>query len=258
MSTRLCALVGVCAVILGISGGVQAQDAPQMYSVLTVEVKPGAEGQFEEFVSKFRDAAEETESPVRWNASSAVTSGNSYVFTRPFGSFAALEGAGPELNEVYGEEEAGRLLGLLQASAASMSTTIYVERPDLSRPWPELEGTPAAVLYIDLNVRFGMEEQFEAYAGKVKEATDATAPNAFWLMRQRVFGPGTNNGAYRVVVVFPQWTDLDTPAKPIPDRMREHFGAEESARLQTEIGDALQAVRENLYRVRADLARPPE
>jgi hypothetical protein len=258
MRTKLCAVLGVCAAALALFGAAHAQDAPELSSVLTVEVKPGTNGQFEEFVTKFRDAAEETNSSLRWRAVSAESGSDAYVFTRPFGSFAALEDAGPDLTEVYGAEEAQRLLGLLAASAASMSTTIYADRPDLSRPWPALEGTPAAVLYIDLNVRVGMEAAFEDYVHKVVEATDATAPEAFWLMRQRVFGPGTANGAYRVAVVFPEWSDLDAQEKPIPQRMREHFGAEEGDRLEATVPEFLVNIRETLHRVRTDLAREPE
>ena len=117
MRTKFCALVGVCAAIFGVSGGVDAQDAPQLSSVLTVEVKPGTNGQFEEFVRKFRDASEQSNSPQRWRTVSSVTGGEVYTFTQRFGSFTALAEPGPELDAVYGEAGAARLLGLLQASA---------------------------------------------------------------------------------------------------------------------------------------------
>jgi len=164
--------------------------------------------------------------------------------------------AGPALVEVYGAEEGGRLLGLLQASAASMSTSIYVERPDLSRPAPEAETPPAAVLYIDITVSIGGERRFEDYARKVIEATNAKAPDAYWLMRQRLFGPGNANN-YRVIVLMPQWADIDTPNKPIPQRMQEHFGAAEAERLDAALGDAIQGINQRVNRVRTDLARPP-
>ena len=41
-----------------------------------------------------------------------------------------------------------------------------------------------------------MERQFEDYAKKVIEATNAVEPNAYWQMRQRMFGPG-NAAGYR-------------------------------------------------------------
>jgi hypothetical protein len=75
-------------------------------------------------------------------------------------------------------------------------------------------------------------------------------------MRQRMFGPG-NAAGYRVVVTFAQWADLDVEPKPIPQRMEEHFGAEEAARLATAGLATIQGINERLNRVRSDLARPP-
>lgn len=145
---------------------------------------------------------------------------------------------------------------MLEAAVESITTTVYVARPDLSRPAPESDTTPVAVLYIDLNVRLGMERQFEDYAKKVIEATNAVAPNAYWQMRQRMFGPG-NAAGYRVVVTFQQWADLDVEPKPIPQRMVEHFGADEAARLEESGLASIQGINERLNRVRSDLARPP-
>jgi len=59
------AIISMCAVMLSASCGTEAQDAPAMFSVLTIEVKPGTNAQFEEFIGKFRAAAEQTKSSLR-------------------------------------------------------------------------------------------------------------------------------------------------------------------------------------------------
>jgi hypothetical protein len=179
-----------------------------------------------------------------------------YTFTRPFQTFAAFGEAGPDLAKAFGAAESGRLLGLLQASVTSESSSIYVYRPDLSRPWPTLETPPEAVLFLDITVRGGKEEEFEGYVKKLMEAVNAKSPDQQWQMRQRLFGPG-NAPVYRVVVVFPKWTALDRPPMPQPELLRQQFGAAEATRLEAIATDSIQGVNERLNRVRNDLARPP-
>lgn len=253
-SKSLAWALGASLVLLG--GSTEAQEAPQMFSSLSVEIKPGTAPQFEEFLSKFKAAAEQTDSPLRWTAAQSVSGSPIYTFTRPFQSFAAFGDAFPDLAKAYGAEEGARLMGLLQSSAVSESSSIYMLRQDLSRPWPQLQGSPAAVLFIDIEVRPGKELVFEDYAKKLVEATNATAPNEHWQMRQRMFGEG-GSAMYRVVVVFPEWANLDMQPAPIQERISEHFGATEAYRLEAGMTDAIEGVTQRLNRARPDLARPP-
>ena len=252
-------VVGICAFILTTSCGTSAQEAPQKFSMVTIEVNPGMNGVLEEVITKFRDAVEKTNGPQRWLASQSMTGNAIYTINVPFDTWAEFgppPSSGDPLVAAYGEEEARRILGSLRDAEAGTSTAIYVARPDLSRPPPATEQTPVAVLYLDVNVRLGMEQQFEEYAKKLIAATNATDPRAYWQMRERLFGPG-NAAGYRAVVVFQQWADLDAPTKPLPQRLREHFGAEEGERVAAAGLAAIQGVTERLNRVRSDLARPP-
>ncbi|HEY7673238.1 MAG TPA: hypothetical protein VIC71_13570 [Gammaproteobacteria bacterium] len=253
------AVLGISAVMLTASCGTAAQEPPPKFSSVTIEVKPGMNGQLEEVFAKFRDAVEQTNGPQRWLTSQSMSGNAIYTVNVPFATFAEFgppPADGDPMVKAYGEDEARRILDLLEDSVESITTTIYVGRPDLSRPPPESDTTPVAVLYIDLTVRLGMEQPFEDYVKQIIEATNATAPTAYWAMRQRMFGPG-NTAGYRVVVTFQQWADLDAEPKPIPQRMEEHFGAEEGARLMTAGLGAVQGINERLNRVRSDLARPP-
>ena len=258
------ALVALGTAALAMSSTIEAQTAPpQKYDVITVEVKPGANAQFEEFVHKLRDAVEKNKGSERWLASQSMSGNPVYTFSRPFATWAGEFGqaASDPLVKAYGDQEAARLLGLLAASAANESTAFYVARPDLSRPRPATAGapaaTPAAVEYLDLNVKLGKEQQFEGYVKKLVEATNKTAPNAYWEMRQRQFGPG-NAALYRVVLTYATWADLDRPPeKSLQQRLTEQFGAAEGERLQALATDALQGMNSRLNRVRNDLARPP-
>lgn len=252
-------VIGACAVLLTASCGTAAQEPPPKFSTVTIEVKPGMNEQFEEVVRKFRDAVEQTNGPQRWLASQSMSGNPIYTINVPFDTWAEFgppPASGNPLIAAYGQEEAQRILGMLSDAQEGSTTTVYVARPDLSRPPPESDATPVAVLYIDLNVRLGMEQPFESYAKQIIEATNATEPNAYWQMRQRMFGPG-NAAGYRVVVIFWQWADLDVQLKSIPQRMQEHFGAEEAARLEQAGLAAILGINQRLNRVREDLARPP-
>jgi hypothetical protein len=233
-----------------------AQEAPQMYAVTTIEVKPGGDPQLEEVIKKFKEAADKTNSPLRYTTAQSVSGNPVYTFNRPFRSFAAFGEQGPNLAETLGAAEMSRLMGLLQQSAGNESTSIYVARPDLSRPGPAQQATPEAVLYMDITVRAGKQEAFEGYVKKVVEAVAAVSPTQYWQMRQRTFGPG-QNPVYRVVVTFPKWTALDTPPMPLPAQLAKHFGAAEAEKLAAIAADSIQGVNERLNRTRPDLSRPP-
>ena len=252
-------VVGISALVLTASCNTSAQEPPEKFSTITIEVKPGMDAVLEEVITKFRDAVEKTNGPQRWLAAQSMSGNPVYTINVPFDTWAEFgppPSSGDPLVSAYGEEEARRILSLLRDAEAGATTTIYVARPDLSRPAPAAEATPVAVLYLDVNVRLGMEQQFEDYAKKLIEATNATEPRAYWQMRERLFGLG-NAAGYRAVVTFQQWSELDSPTKPLPQRLREHFGAEEGERVAAAGLAAIQGVNERLNRVRSDLARPP-
>jgi len=257
------ALLTLCiGSLIGMSGA-SAQNAPEKYMVLTVEVKPGMDAQFEQFIHKFRDAVEKNKGPQHWLASSSMSGNAVYVFTVPFATWTGQFGqeAPNPLIAAYGEQEAAKALGLLAASAESETTAIYVARPDLSRPRPQATGgqpaaTPVAVEYVDLNVKIGKEQQFEGYVKKLIEATNKAEPTAYWQMRQRTFGPGNTPG-YRAVVQYLTWADLDKQNKPFQQRLTEAFGAADAEKIQGLAADALQGRNQRLARVRVDLERPP-
>ncbi len=232
-----------------------AQDAPGRWSVLTVEVKPGANAQFEEFIQAFREAAVETDSSLYWLVSQTEVGGsNNYAFHRPISSWAEVETpAGAILSEVYEDQEVERLLALYNSSAARIHTAAYLDRPDLSRAAPPMPDV-VAVNYLDIGIHQGMNQQFEEFVRHLVEASEATAPSAYWEMRAPSFGA---RNAYRVVVAFSEWADADVVQKPIPQRLAEHYGEVRGAQILEEGNAAIESFRSSLRRTRGDLARPP-
>ena len=253
-SIRLGALVAF--VVFGVVVSGFAQDQPAMATVLTVEVEPGANAAFEEFILAFRAGAERTGSSLHWLASqNEVGDGNTYTFTRQFGNWAEFENpANGFMVEAYDEAERARIVGLYNDSVESVSSSAYIARPDLSRGGGPVIPEPAAVIYLDIKVHQGMGPRFEAVVRKVVEATATAAPDLYWITLATSFGVA---GTYRFVTVVDEWEDLNTPPKPVPQRLIEHFGAAEGSRLAQEAASVIESINQKLRRVRRDLARPP-
>jgi hypothetical protein len=248
-SNKLITAAFACLLVL--SAAAQAQNAGESVSALTVHLNPGTNQLFEEYVKALREAANRTNSKMAYLTSQSMTGEPTYQFNRTFTSWAEIGEPGPNLAAVYGEAEAKRLAGLLQTSIASTSTAIYTRRLDLSRPWPALDATPVAVTHINITVRPQMTAQFESFMHKVIEATAATAPNLYWLAD----APGEGAKSYRLTQLANKWTDLDTPPKPVPQRLAEHFGQAEGQRLMAEAMGMIENIETVVRRTRPDLNR---
>ena len=83
-------LVSILAVMISFTAN--AEEAPPTgYSVLSIEIKPGSQGQFEEFILKFKQAADHIGTVPTWYATSpGVGEDNVYSFASPFMSFGEL------------------------------------------------------------------------------------------------------------------------------------------------------------------------
>jgi len=223
--------------------------------VRNVIVKPGAGAKFEEFIGKYKEAAEKINAPYYWLASqAAVGGGDSYDIVLQFSSWKAFDNPRDVLKDAFGANEAKRLWSLLEDSAVSTTTAAYTANPELSRPAPQSNQAEVAVLLIHLTVRPGMDMQFYEYAKKVKEATDATAPNLYWTMLM----PDIGASGPLVAIPISSWSDLDTSGKPIPQRLTEHLGAAEGFRVQAMGQAAVESLTTKVHRVRMDLARPQQ
>lgn len=232
----------------------QAQNVPQKVILEKYVVKPGTNDKFEEVIKKFKEAVNKTKAPYRWLVSqSFVGAGNSYNIVVPFTSWGTFSKQRDVIKEAYSKHEADRILGLLEKSVVKEKVMSYTFNADASRPLPA-GTTEAAVLLYYIKVKQGMGPQFQEFAKQVKEATDATAPDA----HSEFFNPGIGADSYLVVIPVKDLKDLDKPDKPLMQRMTEHFGKEKGAKLMQQGFATVESLKSQLQMVRPDLALPPE
>ena len=249
VSLLCCTAVLICAALTS-----QAQDAPTNVLLYKVVVKPGMNDQFEEYIGKFKEAVEKTGAPYNWLASMTFAGGgNGYHFVVPFSSWGTFAEQRDVIKEAFNKREVNRIMGLYQDSTEKEKTVSYSINMDISRPAPQSDQPNVAVNLFYITPKQGMGQQFVQYARKIKEATDATAPDAYY----EFLNPGYGVNSFLVVSPVKTWKDLDTPPKPIPQRLTEHFGAEEGAKIMEQGNASIANFKSKLHVVRPDLARPP-
>ncbi len=115
----------------------KAERPPKIIETLVVTVRPGMDPQYEAYVKKAIAAYKKTGSPQRWTAYRRYAGGDAYdyVFVWEHEKWAELDelmGGGDVLVEVYGEEEAKRIVKSGRDAIRHVTRTIEVERPDMS------------------------------------------------------------------------------------------------------------------------------
>ena len=254
MSSKAKLLILLCCLTLSMSVSLpcRAQDATRHILIRKVVVKPGANVKFEEFVRKYKQAVKKTGAPDRWMASQSFVGGNNYNFVTPFTSWGAFARESNVLAQAYDDKEVKHLWELLQESVAKEKVINYTFNTDLSRVAPAGQQNVAVILY-KFKLHMGKEQKFAEYVRKIKEATDATAPEDHWEM----LDPGIGAKGPLIVIPIKAWTDLDKPNKPLQDRLTEHFGKKEGMRIFRQGEATIEKFSSSLHRVRLDLAFPP-
>lgn len=224
---------------------------PMGFSVNTFEIAPGTDASFEEVSMKFKAAADKLEGiPPYFAFSPAVGNDGVYAFASPFASFTDLAAQRNVLAEAYDEEEVARLISLVQKSVVKTRTFIVIPRPDLGIPGPESDAPPEITLSLSITVKPDMADEFQDYMKKLIEATKATDEGTYWS----TFQPGIGAGRVWAVRIATTWQNLDTPAKPIPQRLTEHFGNRAGEEIYQVGQDTIENIEVAIERYRADLS----
>ena len=252
--SRIISLLCCISLLMCASLASRAQDAPEKVIVEKYVVKSGTNDKFEEVIKKFKEAVQKTKAPYRWLVSqSFVGDGNSYNIVIPFTSWGTFANQQDVLKEAYSKREVDRINGLMEESVVKMKSAVYTMNMDATRPLPG--GTPeVAVQLLFITPKQGMEQQLQQFAAKVKEASVATEPAAYY----EFFNGGMGANGDLVVIPVQKWTDLDRQLKPIPQRLSEHFGEKEGAKIMEMAQTSVANIKTVLHVVRPDLANPPE
>ncbi len=242
----------VAAVIFFVTGTqVLAEDAtPRGITISIFNVAPGQEQAFEQVSAKFKAAADQVKSTPYAGYSPALGNDGQYAFASSFSSFADLANDENPMAQVYDAEELMEIGEMFQAATTSTESYVIVPRPDLSVPAPEFDQPPEILMLIEVTVKNGSGPAYAEFIAQLKEASLATAPDLYW----NAFQPGLGSGPVWRFGIAMNWVDLDTPGKPIPQRLMEHFGQRKGERIFQSNLDAVESIRYTVARIRPDLS----
>lgn len=246
---------GISAILLAgmLIAPAHAQEDVTIDRTLTVTVAPGMNDQFEEFVAAFRHASREQALDNYWRSSQSLSGDSVYKFHTVLSSWGDVATPGPQLAEVYGDDEATRLLGLLHDSVESVRTAFYEEPADMSRQPPAMDKPPEGLVYLHFTLNPNTEAQWAEVARSQAEASADVAPKSYFIAGMPSYG--TNKA--RTIVILPSFEDLDTPMSGPVERIMKHFGEKEGARINEVANQALVSTESDLFRTRPDLDYQP-
>lgn len=252
MDNRRWILAGLSALIL--AAPVQAQD-DSLVQVVTFEVRPGKNAQFEEAVSAFREASKAQGMENYWLSAQSVSGSPIYRFHVEQSGWGDLSNPPPQMVEHFGEEEAARLAGLLADSVVSEHVAFYRELANSSyAPADGFDVPPEGLIYIDFTLNAGTAPMFLEMTEHQKEASMSMYPNNYFGVSMPEFG----GAGPRTILILNSFSDLDTPTLAPQQRLIEHFGEAEGGRLIELAAQSIVSFEPQLFRTRPDLNYQPE
>lgn len=244
----------VLALMSSLSCVAYAQEDTTLIQSLTIRVNPGMNQQFEEAVRAVAGAARETGSTTYWLAAQSVSGEPVYTINRFVSDWSGFGAAdGPQLVEVYGEEEAARIGRLFRDSVASTTSAFYTGRNDLSHTPPPGSGPPDAIITFFITVNPGRMQDYIEVTEKTSEASAAIEPEAYFTVALPDFGAD----AAMTTAFIQSWSDLDEQLVPLQQRIVRHFGEEEGGRINALAGEVIGGFEAVLHRTRPDLGYFP-
>jgi len=254
MVSRILAIVLVSCLLV-FSAAASAQQPPGVLQLITLDIKPGGNAAFEEYIAGVRTAAQRLGLDDYWLVAQSVSGAPTYTVALERGSWAAVGAPGvlPRLAEALGEREAERLTGLAASSIASVHTAFYQPQPQLSNPRPDMEGAPDAIITFVLAINPNMGAQYAETAALTREAALAVAPGQHYIVNAPGFGaPGV-----LVVGFVEHWTELDSPRMQPGQMVLQHYGPVNGAAINARVQETLASVTTTIHRTRPDLSYQP-
>lgn len=236
-------------------GPVQAQDGATLVQVLTVSVKPGKDTQFEQAVRMFRDASRKQGMQNYWLSAQSVSGAPVYRFHVNRSGWGTLSNPGPNLVQALGAEEAARLAALLHESIESEHVAFFNEIASASHvPATAMATPPQGLIYIDFTLNPGTASQFLEMVNAQKIASSTMYPNNYFGVSMPNFGAD----GPRTILILNSFGDLDRQTMGVAQRLTEHFGQTEGARLNQLAQQSIAGFEATLFRTRSDLNYQPE
>jgi len=235
-----------------------AQNAPGEFLVIyNIQVKSGANVQFEEYIKKIKEAAEKTGAPQHWGASQLAFGGpgNNYVIALQFDKWGEMDGweAVPQiLEEAYGEEDAAKILRSGGMAIESSETTISRLMEDLSYNLKAM--APAPMIRVRVSeIKRDMQQDYRVFIAKVNEASEKAGDQRTVIRRTSTMGP---SAVYTSVTPFEKWSEWDGRGG-FWQMMEKAHGPTETRRLQDTLTKCVEKSTLFAVTMRPDLSRLP-
>lgn len=255
---RLTFVVGLACVLALFAPLVAQTPPPANYVVVaTIQVRPAAVADFEDYLKKLNAAGLKIGLKVRADTYQVVQGGSpfQYDIVQTFQTLEEL-GAVPAvpvvLTRAHGEAEAGRLMRTGRTAIESVEYSTLQYQAGLSTK-PRLPVASPFFQLVQVEIDPQMGPQYTEYLRRVKAAGDkfAAAPTA--LRHTNLFGPAF---IYLSALPFNTWAERAKWPGP-NDPLAPAYGEAESAKLQETNRLATRARKVWIVQHRPDLSRIP-
>lgn len=228
-----------------------------LVNVLSVQLRPGAIGRYEERIQRLAAAAKKKKESFHWEAWSTAfgeTLAMHYVSTLE--TFAQLgeRGTVPQLLErVLGAKEAPEFMEQIGECTLAQQNTLSVDRPDLSYPDASVTSSshPIAVV-TDVRVRPGLRDAFEELLRKLSEAIPKVDDPTRLATNQAAIG---NLAEYWTVRPARDMAELDTQRGP-DELLSMAFGPGEGGLIFRNGIEAIDQIQREIVMYRPELSNP--
>ena len=232
-----------------------AQSPQEFLHVYTIDVKPGANAQFEAYIQKILEAADNVGAQQTWVASQVAygSSLNRYLFASQMENWDALDGwtAVPKLLEqAYGKEEGAKILNQGRATIANLDSQISRLLPELSY---NNDGAASAPMYRVrvARVRRDMQDEYRGFVRRVNEARAKAGDTRKVVRRNVVMG---DSPVYVSARPFSKFSELGG-GEGLWELLEKAHGAAETRRLRDALQKSVVEGENYVLVVRPDLSR---
>ena len=252
----LCLTLACSAASVGLAQAADTDKTPdQVSTIYDISVQPGHVAAFEKAVKGWNECRKQNGSTHSYAMWEAETGDSMYVVTTPSGSWASMDERDPA-----GKACAQNFMDNVMPNIDGMSTSVYVDMPELSKPpADDSKGMPAYVVVTAYRIKPGKFADFKNTTTKLTEAAIKTKWAPTWWTSRLAFGD--RHKAADVTMVSPEasWATIGQPADPKTRAMLEGvYGKDETNKLYEQFMDSAKFLSTNVYRYNKDLSFTPE
>jgi hypothetical protein len=224
----------------------------QMYEI---QLKAGANAQFEAYIKKIIEAANKINAPQGWFTAQTElgANGTSYFIFLGFDKWGERDGWSlvPQmLTKAFGEAEAQKILEAGGEAIWSWQANVYTL--DEERSWNLEAAAPAEYYQILLgNVKPSLVDEYLMVISELKEAQEA-ASGPMGIRRESRFGPSWE---FYMATPFEKWGDWDSEASNVWGNVAKHHGEAKAQALRETLRNCYESREIFVIRGRPDLSR---